>query len=499
MAEATKQVGPPAESGAGMEPRLRDLGLWLVALAWGTGAFIYFWLLVGVFEKREYWNRDYWNQIYEVWSFANLWLPLLCGFAVAVFSFFGTLAKKPAEGEGRQLFRIVVAVLPALFLVSALAVLTLTLATYNADWKEALQGIATAFAALIAAVGVVVSVAVSYKTGEENRLAQQNNLEKQLQSQQTHLETQLEHQRALEEEKGKREQQKLDAELIKNLNDRLHEIISRRYGNDSDEVSASYFQLASLYKDWETLSEKSSLIDGQKISQQSSIIKILFGTCLSAGSEGDDQDAKNRSDREIRVLNSILNSILPNRDDDRISHVKFDFSYLNLNGLDFGNKDLRGSNFTGASMVKSRFSGTLLSESLFYEASLSCASLVKVNLNGAHLEGADLSSVIFQEVTLEGAYIYGAALEGSKFYFTNLNNLNVFTNFENQILRLDSPAGEVRESIENGVIDQFKVCAVPPMFSELQKIKNFTPELAEKIKGTHQVESSLDGSTLTES
>ncbi|SLE49773.1 Uncharacterised protein [Mycobacteroides abscessus subsp. bolletii] len=181
--------------------------MWLAAGAWGVGTVVYLWLLSGVIFPRDYRNL----------TFVNLgWLELIIASVLGGVTTLMVGKRAGMQKESSQLFRIVVAVLPALFFVSALAVLTLTLTTYNADWKEARQGIATAFAALIAAGGVVVSVAVTYKTGEENRLAQ-----KEI------------------------EQQKLNAEIIKTLHERLHEIIPRRYSKDNvDEVSASFFQFA---------------------------------------------------------------------------------------------------------------------------------------------------------------------------------------------------------------------------------------------------------------
>lgn len=243
MTEAPKDLGSPDEPGAGKKEKRYNLGFWLVTIAWVTGAFVYGWLLAGICYDREYWKLTFEALGWADWSLAGLF-----GCVVGGLSFWASSAKESVQKESKQLFRIVVAVLPALFLVSALAVLTLTLATYDVYWKDARQGIATAFAALIAAVGVVVSVVVSYKTGEENRLLQKQT-----------------------------EQQKLDAELIKSLNDRLHEIIARRYGDKPHEVSASYFQLAALYRDWETLADNSELVKSQKGSQQRNILKLLFG------------------------------------------------------------------------------------------------------------------------------------------------------------------------------------------------------------------------------
>ncbi|WP_237233357.1 pentapeptide repeat-containing protein, partial [Rothia nasisuis] len=410
---------PTVENRSEKRPvRGRDLSSWLVTLAWGAGFIIYAWLLSGAVFGFDYRNLIFNRKGVVVWC-----LAVIIVFIIGALSLRGAPVKKSADRENRQLFRIVVAVLPALFLVSALAVLVLTLATYNGDWKEARQGIATAFAALIAAVGVVVSVVVSYRTGEENRIAQQENLKTQLESQQRNLETQLEHQRALENDKGEREQQKLDAELIKNLNDRLHEVIARRYssGDDKDTsglVSASYFQLASLYRDWETLSKTSDLIALQKESQQRNILKLLFGVYQESDEKNstakkntsDEKNSSERSEVDIRTLNSVIQDIFPEveRKKNSVStsaqkedveyktpdgqQGTFDLSYLDLRGLDLSRRDLRGANLIGARLERAYLVG----------ADLAGANLGDAHLEGAYLVGADLAGADLIRAGLEG-------------------------------------------------------------------------------------------------
>ncbi|WP_237243299.1 pentapeptide repeat-containing protein, partial [Rothia nasimurium] len=373
MTEAPKDLGSPGEPGAGKKEKRYDLGFWLVTIAWGTGAFVYGWMLAGILYDREYWRLTFEALGWADWSLAGFF-----GCVVGGLSFWASSAKESVKKESKQLFRIVVAVLPALFLVSALAVLTLTLATYDVYWKDARQGIATAFAALIAAVGVVVSVAVSYKTGEENRLLQKQT-----------------------------EQQKLDAELIKSLNDRLHEIISRRYGGKPREVSASYFQLAALYRDWETLADNSELVKSQKGSQQRNILKLLFGVYQ----ESDEKISSERSEVDVRTLNSVIQDIFPlfeERVDNESSSAQkeeiepktpdgqqgtFDLSYLDLRGLDLSSREL-----TKANLVRAHLEG----------ANLVAAHLEGAYLMGAHLEGANLVAA-----HLEGTYLGSAHLEGA--------------------------------------------------------------------------------------
>lgn len=414
MTEAPKDLGSPDGSGAGKKEKKYDLGFWLVTIAWGTGTFVYGWLLAGILYDREYWKLTFEALGWADWSLAGLF-----GCVVGGLSFWASSPKEPVKKESKQLFRIVVAVLPALFLVSALAVLTLTLATYNGDWTEARQGIATAFAALIAAVGVVVSVAVSYRTGEENRLAQQKNLETQLESQQRNLEIQLEHQRALEDDKGSREQQKLDAELIKNLNDRLHEIIPRRYGNTPEEVSASYFQLAALYKDWNTLGANSSLITLQKESQQRNILKLLFGVYQKS----ENGEGSVRSKLDIHTLNSVIQDIFPKyekeemKSDDvqngkgksvteEIFPSAFDLSYLDLQGVDLSGRDLREANLTGAYLKNARLEYTNLNKAILKNAQLQNSVLIGADLSDSSMLWAQIEFSDFRDANISNALFF---------------------------------------------------------------------------------------------
>lgn len=221
-------------------------------------------------------------------------------------------------------------------------------------------------------MGVVVSVAVSYKSSEENRKAQKE----------------------IEDEKGRREERKQDAELIKTLNDRLHEIIPRRYGDKPAEVSASYFQLAALYRDWETLAARSPLVEGQKESQQRNILKILFGVYEEEESLGhvEDDSKENqqkkpvkqpKSQADIRALNSVIQDIFPlvqNRNFDSSdtksvsqkveNGIVFDLSYLDLRRLSFSNCNLEGARLVGAHLEGSNLIGTYLEGADLWNANL---------------------------------------------------------------------------------------------------------------------------------
>lgn len=449
----------------------------LLVLLWASGAAIFGWLLAGVI-----YGRDYPNLTGEKLGWADWLMALLAGLGVGGLSYgifwCGSKSKKTVqENRAGALLPIIVALLPALFLLLALATLVLTFATYSPEWKDARQGLATALAALIAAVGVVISVSVSYKSGEENRLAQEKNLVTQLKAQQDNLKTQLEHQREIEDEKGRREERKQDAELIKTLNDRLHEIISRRYGDNPAEVSASYFQLAALYRDWETLAASSKLVEGQKDTQQRNILKILFGVYEEGQStensnigSGDSQDnaeekqkdipsSRPRSQTDIRALNSVIQDIFPvarkEKSDGNEAEEKtqkggedkvYDLSHLDLRGLDFSYRHLNGANLVGAHLEG---------------ANLWCAHLEGANLVGAHLEGTDLWGA-----HLEGAHLWGAYLEGAHFFLP----------WENK----DAP--KVRQYL----IDQLKIAEGLPTRQKLLIAEGFDEDLVDQIFQTHE-------------
>lgn len=386
-----------------------------IPISWGIGAFIFSWLLAGIRNNRDYRNLT---------NLDKLDLDDLCSALVVGLSFFAVslvisfVLKKRSENIS-YLQRIFAYVLPALFLVAALAVLILTLTTYNEDWKGSRQGILTALGALIAAVGVVMTVSVNYRMGEESRLAQQKNLDNQ-----------LKHQRELENEKGEREQRKHDAELVKSLNDRLHNIIERRYSDDPQERSASYFQLVALYRDWEVLSEGSETIERQRDSQQRNILKILFGVYQDPFPE-----KQERTQGEIQILNSIIKDMFPHRpefstgeggsevSEDSVK-IKFDLSFLDLSGLDFSYRDLRDvklfnahlemSNLMGADLSGVNLRGAYLTDDVnFIDTHLQSSDLSWANLQGAYLENVCLQGANLQGANLRGANLIGANLQGA--------------------------------------------------------------------------------------
>lgn len=460
--------------------------LWL-SLLWASGAAIYGWLLVGAIHKHRHEEV-----IWEVPPVAGLGLGGFlfgAGFLISrsVLKEGKTSPAEEAQNQG-ALTPIIVTLLPALFFVSALATLVLTLATYNGDWVDARQGLATAFASLIAAVGVVVSVAVSYKSSEENRKAQKE----------------------IEDEKGRREERKQDAELIKTLNDRLHEIIPRRYGDKPAEVSASYFQLAALYRDWETLAARSPLVEGQKESQQRNILKILFGVyqedekepntpvadtevteSTSEESQQKTSGGKSRSQADIRTLNSVIQDIFPPvlqekpgggvaeaaiRKDGK--YKVFDLSYLDLRGLDFRNRNLNGVIMVGAHMEGASFMDAYLKYNADIRgAYLDGADLRYAQVEGANLDGASLKGARLFMTCLDGASLVGVNLEKSYLWGAHLEGARFFSLVE------DKNNPEVRQR----VINQLKIArSLPFPESQLYWAHGFDMGLAHQIFHAHQ-------------
>ncbi|MFW0119505.1 pentapeptide repeat-containing protein [Rothia sp. P5764] len=443
-------------------------------------------------------QRDYPNL--TLGSALGLWDV---GFAVAGGVIAGAIAwflrrKNTVNSGSNRLFRIVVAVLPALFVVSALATLVLTLSTYNGDWVDARQGLATAFAALIAAVGVVVSVAVSYQTGEENRLAQQENLRRQ-----------LEHQREIEDERAQREQNKQDAEIIKSLNDRLHEILSRRYSKSENQQSASYFQLAALYQDWETLAASSEIVRKQKNSQQRNILKILFGVPRKEGGT----IICHRKEQEVRTLNSIIRDIFPETtgDFEEVSASKdsgraeqksvFDLSYLDLGKLSFAGRSLAAAHLQHVHLQRADLQGADLREADLRGAYLWFADLKGVylwlaDLRGAYLSYADLQGADLREANLQGAYLREANLQGAKLWGARLQGANLegadlrgadlrFFYLENaSFLGADDDIQDQKN--REKVINQLRKAKYLPSGDELLNAKDFDQALADAIIQAHE-------------
>lgn len=502
------------EDTEGREESTLASGSWLIPATWGAGTAIYVWLLIGVFSARDYRLDE-----------ENIdWVGALRCVAVSVLASLGCglgvywLLRDKYRGHKKrpQLWSILVTVIPAVFFISALAALILTLTTYNGDWKDARQGIATAFASLIAAVGVVVSVVVTYKTGEENRQAQEKNLK-----------TQLDYQREEEEKKRELEGKKQDSELIKNLNDRLHDIIERRYSEKPQERSASYFQLAALYQDWELLSKNSETIRTQRDSQQRNILKILFGAYQAEVTE-----EQTRTDLEVQSLNSVIKDLFARPRESRNGRDAYDLTYLDLRSLDF-----LGSRLEGASLGGAHLEGANLRRAHLEGASLGGAHLEGADLSWAHLEGADLSGAHLKGATvlrwarlegavlrwaclegadlsgahLEGAFLIGAHLEGASLDGANLENSDLsYSDISSSSLAGAKLVGAVmkntsleravveeafffygirpivNEDTRNSVIQQLKVVAKLPSANQLLKALGGDEELFNQIVQSHR-------------
>lgn len=423
-------------------------------------------------NKRDYPNLTFSSALGPL----DLGPALLGGITVMGLAWFFR-RKKTSNSDSNRLFRIVVAVLPALFVVSALATLVLTLATYNGDWVDARQGLATAFAALIAAVGVVVSVAVSYQTGEENRLAQQENLRRQ-----------LEHQREIEDERAQREQNKQDAEIIKSLNDRLHEILSRRYSENENERSATYFQLATLYQDWETLAVSSEIVGKQKNSQQRNILKILFGV----PQKKDGKLVDERTELEVRTLNSVIQDIFPeyknNLEEERNTKKvsaknEFDLSYLDLRRLSFSKRDLIRVNLVGAHLEGAKLWGAYLEGADLRFASLAGADLGFVAMHKANLRFADLTAVNLADASLKSSVMMRANLKHACLRHVCLEGANLREAYLEGVvfLGLEEKHGLREPVVRKRVVDRITSCKHLPDREELLKSKDLPKDLIEEI------------------
>ncbi|MFW0182562.1 pentapeptide repeat-containing protein [Rothia sp. CCM 9417] len=464
---------------------------WLKMGFWVTGTIIYGWLFTGLLNKRDYPNLTFSSAL----GLLDLGPALLGGLTVMGLAWLFRRKNTVNSGSNR-LFRIVVAVLPALFVVSALATLVLTLTTYNGDWVDARQGLATAFAALIAAVGVVVSVAVSYQTGEENRLAQQENLRRQ-----------LEHQREIEDERAQREQNKQDAEIIKSLNDRMHEILSRRYSKDENERSASYFQLATLYQDWETLAASSEVVKRQKNSQQRNILKILFGV----PQEKDGELVDGRTKLEETTLNSIIQDIFPvyqksaipinNKFAENYSESRiFDLSFLDLRNLNFSYRDLGNSNLNCSHLEDSYLWGAYLKDANLGGVFLKDSTLNEANMNGCNLRGANLEGAKFWHTNLKDAELYFAHLERAYLAGVNLEKADLFSSFLNEARFIFREEAEDINNPETRkfIVERVSCCEMLPAREELLK-SDLSEGLVDEIITEHRRRRAAQGNAALES
>lgn len=277
--------------------------------------------------------------------------------------------------------QILAVVLIIFLLLGGAAACLLYLATFSGDWQDARQGIATIFAALFTAVGVTASVVIAYRNGEETR---------------------------------KLESQKQDAELIKNLNDRLHEILPRRQGDNEGKRVASYYQLAALYKDWDNLAESSLLVEKQRANQQKYILKLFFGVVNNG-----DNSENGRTDWENQTINSIIPDIFPAWSEENIDSEPetifdlegADLRKLNFSGMDFRKAVLKSVHLEDANLSKAHLEDAILLEAHLEGAYLTNANLEDAGLMFAHLEGADLTNA-----NLDKANLILVNLKGTKFH-----------------------------------------------------------------------------------
>ncbi|MFW0109758.1 pentapeptide repeat-containing protein [Rothia sp. P13129] len=348
--------------------------------------------------------------------------------------------------------KIICYIVPLFAFIISIGVWVLIWATYGGDeqWRDVRSEIITGFTGLVAAVGVLATVSVNYKNHEENRISQAENVEKQ-----------LEEQRKLREQQYVTEQERRDGETIKDLNERLHEILKNRHDRDDDVRASSYFQLAGLYKDWGLLGENSAIIEAQRKVQQKNILKLIFGTAPHENAETKKYVQKNsaqfqssflpkkvkehvkRSFLEITTLNSVIADIFPNiYDKDKESFEPFDLQYANLSGLTFSEvffpqrSNLSNAHLTGAILQQTNFEGVSLSNVNLKGANLESANLCGANLDraifkdanlkDADLQGAHLWYAVFHNAILRGAIFEEASLQYTDFECAKLQDANLY-------------------------------------------------------------------------
>ncbi|MDY3049105.1 MAG: pentapeptide repeat-containing protein [Rothia sp. (in: high G+C Gram-positive bacteria)] len=270
-------------------------------------------------------------------------------------------------------------------------------------------------------------------------------------------------------------------------------------------MSASYFQLASLYKDWETLSKTSDLIALQKESQQRNILKLLFGVYQESDEKGssdkkvisDEKNSSDRSEIDIRTLNSVIQDIFPHFEegaDNESSSAQteeaesktpdgqqgtFDLSYLDLRGLDLSRRDLRGANLIGARLARA-----FLWRAHLAGSNLRGARLEKADLRDTHLEGANL-----MDARMEGVNLWGAHLAGANLVFAHLAGANLgFARLDNASFFFGSIENPQDSKVRSRIIDQLKASEMLPVEDDLVKAMGFDWELVIEIIEAHKEE-----------
>ncbi|MFW0180693.1 pentapeptide repeat-containing protein [Rothia sp. P5766] len=446
---------------------------WLRKIPWITGTIIYGWIFFATLTGYSYqefnWEK---SPNFVSWiTFAGVLLVL----AAVIFIF--PFNKENSENKKNNfLEKTLWGILPVFYLLISVAILTLTLMTYQFEWREARQGVATIFASMFAAVGVVISMVVSYQNGAEARAL---------------------------------DNQKHDAELIESLNERLHQIIPRRQGADQGERIASYYQLAALYKDWENFAISSELVENRRKEQQKYILKIFFGSIHGGLAERDSEVyiyqnslEKNfcgsgkfcipwnrqkpifyRSNWENKTINSISRDIFDEVEEDgkgklgwKTESVESGYSHKNLiwhfDWLDFSNinllrRDLRLARFA--------------------EANLSGAHLYCVDLGGSNLRGANLDGAHLGRASLKNTRMVKCSLRGAKLWLTDLAGADLFDANLEEVIFYGREKAEMQDSeTRNYIVKQLSLADNLDKAKNIELAAGFDQELVAQIKARYK-------------
>ncbi|MFW0178963.1 pentapeptide repeat-containing protein [Rothia sp. P7208] len=286
--------------------------------------------------------------------------------------------------------KIIYHIVPLFTFIISIGIWVLIWATAegNEQWRDVRQGILTVFAGLIGVIGAFATLAVNYENHEQNR----------------------------------------NIITVKDLNERLHEILKNRHNSEDNNARASsYFQLAGLYKDWGLLGENSEIIKKQRNTQQKYILKLIFGTVPQKEQE---QKKSTRSLLEITTLNSVIADIFPrvsDTDEHKKSFESFDLQYADLSGLTFDGVFFpKYSNLSHADLTRANLQNAYLQNAYLQHAYLQHAKLQEADLWGANLQNADLQNAYLQHAYLQHAKLQHANLQTANLWGANLQTANLW-------------------------------------------------------------------------
>ncbi|GAA1046200.1 pentapeptide repeat-containing protein [Rothia amarae] len=360
-------------------------------------------------------------------------------------------------------------------------------AAYLADstsvsWQLGITATGVTVAALLAASGAICTAIIStyntnrqldqqFKISESQIQQQQEQLdqqfkisESQIQQQQEQLDQQFKISESQIQQQRRNEKEKSERELIKDLNDRLHKIISNRFDINSSIRMSSYFELACLYKDWGILSNNHEMIEQRRENQQKYIIKIIFAENKFLDYEKnkyEELDDFRRTSAETNSLNSILNDIL-NSSYSLESEFQYpgtkDFSYLYLSNLNFSGKDISGYDFRSSDLHEARLSWAKLENANFSLSNLSSAYMWDVNAKKANFFACNMNFTNLGHANLQKANLTGVKLnESNLFGIKNLDQITVDSKYPSKIelnkAHIDKSNKEILLSMENDILN----------------------------------------------